>query len=170
MAFGYIYYPCTKLSLKLQEVINMHNKSIPCLLLELSFSLINCAAELYPSLKLESALSLRVSTVPSSGLHYTTVSEVQLAVLSIRWFFTVLKILVIIIALNWVGLIKAVYTKRQAVQHAANAAFLVYLPQNFTRTTTCFIAAQNVSAGSSVQLSIFVYAKYGSPLQQENTE
>lgn len=145
----------------------MHNKPIPFFILELSFILINCAAQLYLSLNLWPAVSLHVSTVPSSGLHYTTVSRAQLIMFPVRWFFIVLKILVVIIALNWLVLIKAVYTKRQTVQHAANAAVLVCLPQNFTSTTTCFGSAQNVSMGISARLRIFVYANYASPLQRE---
>lgn len=62
----------------------MHNKPIPFLILELSFSLINRAAQLYPSLNLGPAVSLHVSTVPSSGLHYTTVGRAQLIMFHVR--------------------------------------------------------------------------------------
>lgn len=60
-------------SLELEEVIKMHNKSIPWPLLEQIFSLINWAAELYPSLNPDLSVSVHVSTVPSTGLHNTAV-------------------------------------------------------------------------------------------------
>lgn len=63
------------LSLELEEVIKMYNKSIPWPLLEESFSLTNCAAELYPSLNSELSASVHVSTVPSTGLHNTAVKS-----------------------------------------------------------------------------------------------
>lgn len=69
--FVRIYCPCIMfilLSLEQEEVIKMHNKSIPWPLLEQSFSLVNCAAELHP-FTADSSVSVHVSTVPSSGLH-----------------------------------------------------------------------------------------------------